>query len=82
MFLRDLLSNSQSSKQRMNQHNSQPVPQPINLEQAKQVVGGCSNPKGCLTRDKGGSTVPPRQPAITDFMDRQGGCIMPFNFTQ
>lgn len=78
MLLRGLMSDNQSNKQR----NSLAVPQPINLEQAKQVVGGCSNPKGCTTRHNGGSSVPPRQPAITDFMDRQGGCIMPFIFPQ
>ena len=81
MFLNDFWPGSQSNKQRTNQ----PLPQPMTLitrAQAHQVAGGCSNPKGCITRDKGGSTVPLRQPAITDFMDRRGGCPMPFVLPQ
>lgn len=78
MFLRDLLSNDRSGKQQV----KQPVLQPVTFTQAKQVAGGCSNPKGCTIRNYRSASVPPRQPAIPDFMDRQGGYPMPFMLQQ
>lgn len=84
MFLRDFLSNSQPIvqfiNQFINQSTNQDEPKPISFEQAQQVAGGCSRPKGCTTLDEGVLTVTLRQPRITDFTDQQVGRPIPFNF--
>lgn len=93
MFLREILSNSQcqsvptrsgakSAGLMSVQTSVQSELQPITFAQAQQVVGGCSNSKGCTSLNEGVAVVSLRQSRVTDFEDHQIGWSQPFNFSQ